>query len=191
MKHPTARLVVITAFAFASRAMAEEAAHGHSHEAASPLWPLLFSAINLAIFLWVLARYVLPPVREWVHHRRSRVVQALEEAAAAKAEALRLREEWEQRLAQFNRAVEEMQAQARQDAERERARVLEAAHKTAAAIRRDAELAAAYELRHAQELVRADLVRQAVRLAEEAARTQLTADDHQRFVAEFLKQVEQ
>jgi F-type H+-transporting ATPase subunit b len=177
--------------AFASSAAAEEAAHGHGHEAASPVWPLLFSAINLAIFLWVLARYVLPPVREWVHHRRSHVVQALEEAAAAKAEALRLRQEWERRLAEFSRAVEEMQAQARQDAERERARILEAAHKTAEAIRRDAELAAAYELRRTQELVRADLVRQAVRLAEEAARTQLTADDHQRFVAEFLKQVEQ
>jgi F-type H+-transporting ATPase subunit b len=187
MKRPTTTLVLPAVLVFAARALAEEAAHTHGHETASPAWPLLFSAI----FLWVLARYVLPPVREWVHHRRSHVVQALEEAAAAKAEALRLYEEWEQRLAQFSRAVEEMQAQARQDAERERARILEAAHKTAEAIRRDAELAAAYELRRAQELVRADLVRQAVRLAEEAARTQLTADDHQRFVTEFLKQVEQ
>jgi F-type H+-transporting ATPase subunit b len=191
MKRFVTPLVLMAVLSFASSALAEEAAHGHAHETASPLWPLLFSVINLAIFLWVLARYVLPPVREWVHHRRSHVVQALEEAAAAKAEALRLRQEWEQRLAQFSRAVEEMQAQARQDAERERALILEAAHKTAEAIRRDAELAAAYEVRRTQELVRADLVRQAVRLAEEAARTQLTADDHQRFVAEFLKQVEQ
>jgi F-type H+-transporting ATPase subunit b len=177
-------------FAFAGSALAEEAAHAHAHETASPLWPLLFSTINLAIFIWVLARYVLPPVRDWVHHRRNHVVQALEQAAAAKAEALRLREEWEQRLAQFGRAVEEMQAQARRDAERERAHILETAHKTAEAIRRDAELAAAYEVRRTQEQVRADLVRQAVRLAEQAARTQLTADDQQRFVAEFLKQVE-
>ena len=183
--------LALAAILFASSALAEEAAHAHAHEtASSPLGPLLFSTINLAIFLWVLARYVLPPVREWVHHRRTHVVQALEEAAAAKAEALRLREQWEQRLAQFSRAMEEMQAQARQDAERERAHILEAARKTAEAIRRDAELAAAYEVRRTQELVRADLVRQAVRLAEEAARTQLTADDHQRFVAEFLKQVE-
>jgi F-type H+-transporting ATPase subunit b len=183
--------LVLTAVLLAGSALAEEAGHPGAHETASPLWPLLFATINLAIFLWVLARYVLPPVRDWVHHRRSHVVQALEEAAAAKAEALRLREQWEQRLAQFSRTVEEMQAQARQDAERERALILEAAHKTAEAIRRDAELAAAYELRRTQELVRADLVRQAVRLAEEAARTQLTADDQQRFVAEFLKQVEQ
>jgi F-type H+-transporting ATPase subunit b len=183
--------LVLAVILFAGSALAEEAGHGHAHETASPLWPLLFSTINLAIFLWVLARYVLPPVRQWVHHRRSRVVRALEEAAAAKAEALRLREEWERRLAQFSRSVEEMQVQARGDAERERARILEAAHKTAEAIRRGAELAAAYEVRRTQEQLRADLVRQAVRLAEQAARTQLTADDQQRFVAEFLKQVEQ
>ena len=177
--------------AFAGSALAEEAAHAHAHEtASSPLGPLLFSTINLAIFIWILARYVMPSVREWVHHRRTHVVEALEQAAAAKAEALRLREEWEQRLVQFSRSVEEMQVQARRDAERERARILEAAHKTAAAIRRDAELAAAYEVRRTQEQVRADLVRQAVRLAEQAARTQLTAADHQRFIAEFLRQVE-
>ena len=183
--------LVLAAVLCAGSALAEETGHGHAHETASPLWPLLFSTINLAIFLWVLARYLLPPVREWVRHRRSHVVHALEEAAAAKAEALRLREEWERRLADFSRSVEEMQVRARQDAERERAHILETAHKTAEAIRRDAELAAAYELRRTQELLRAELVRQAVRLAEQAARTQLTTDDHQRFVGEFLKQVEQ
>jgi len=190
MKRPHTRLVLLAVFAFASSALGEEAAHGHAHESASPLWPLLFSTINLLIFVWILARYVLPPAREWVHSRRNHVVQALAQAAAAKAEALRLRDEWERRLAEFSRAVEEMQAQARRDAEHERARILETARKTAEAIRRDAELAAAYELRRTQEQLRADLVRQAVRLAEQAARTQLTADDHQRFVAEFLKQVE-
>ena len=191
MKRPVTRLVFMAVLALAGSALAEEAAHAHAHETGSPLAPLLFSTINLSIFVWILARYVMPSVREWVHHRRTHVVEALEQAAAAKAEALRLREEWERRLADFSRSVEEMQMRARQDAERERARILEAAQKTAAAIRRDAELAAAYELRRTQELVRADLVRQAVRLAEQAARTQLTADDQQRFVAEFLKQVEQ
>ena len=183
--------LVLAVILFAGMAMAEEAGHGHAGETASPLWPLIFSTVNLAIFLWVLARYVLPPVREWVHQRHRHVVRALEDAAGAKAEALRLREEWERRLVDFSRWVEEMQAQARRDSERERERIQEAAHKTAEAIRRGAELAAAYELRRTQEQLRADLVRQAVRLAEQAARTQLTADDQQRFVAEFLKQVEQ
>ncbi len=166
----------------------EEAAHGH--EAPSPVGLLFFSTINLLIFLWVLGRYVLPPVRQWVRNRRLNIVRALEEAAAAKAEAERLRGEWERRLAAFDAIVADMEAQARRDAERDRNRILEAARKTADAIRRDAELAAAYELRRTQEQLRAELVRQALRLAEDAARTQLSATDQERFIAEFLKQVQ-
>jgi len=168
-------------------AAASEEAHAHGGESA--LTPLLFSTINLAIFVAVLGRYVYPPVRDWVRERRTRVLQALHDAAAAKAEAETLRAQWEARLADVERAVEEMRTQAQQDAERERQRILEAAHRRAEAIRKDAERAAAYEVRRTQQQLRAELVRQAVRMAEEAARAQWSAADQQRFVAEFLKQV--
>ncbi len=189
MKRPSILLVVSwCVIVRTALAEVEEAAHGH--EASSPTGILVFSTINLLIFLWVLGRFVLPPVRDWVRTRRLHIVQALEQAAAAKAEAERLRTEWERRLAEFDTTVAEMQAQARRDSERDRNRILEAARKTAEAIRRDAELAAAYELRRTQEQLRAELVRQALRLAEEAARAQLSAADQERFVAEFLKQVQ-
>lgn len=174
----------------ATAAYAAEEGHGGAHHvAANPFWALFYGAINLLIFLWVLARFALPAVRDFVRNRHRQVVEALEAAAAAKAAALKLQAEWESRLAQFERSVAEMRAQARQDAERDRERILAAAHKTAAAIRKDAELAAAYEGRRTQEQVRAGLVREALRLAEDAARTRLTEEDQQRFVTEFVKQV--
>jgi F-type H+-transporting ATPase subunit b len=175
------------ALLLAPAASASEAAHEHAGGPA--LAPLLFSAINLAIFIWIIARYAMPQVRRFVRQRRDQVVQALQEAAAAKAEALELRTQWEQRLAQFEQEVQAMQARARQDAEQERERILAAAGKAAESIRRDAERTAAYEIRRTQEQVRAELVRQAVELAADAARTQLTPADQQRFVADFLKQV--
>ena len=84
-----------------------------------------------------------------------------------------------------------MRAQARQDAERERERILAAARKTAETIRRDAERAAAYEVRRTQELLRAELVRQALRARRrrKPARS-WTAADQERFIADFLKQVQ-
>ncbi|MFI5394855.1 MAG: hypothetical protein ACHQ9S_04910 [Candidatus Binatia bacterium] len=191
MRRPGVRAIiqVVLAATAVPLAMGEEGAHGH--EAGSPLGSLFFSTINLLIFLWLLARFVLPPVRAWVRNRRTHVVQALEAAAAAKAEALRLRTEWEERLAQFNQSLEAMRAQTRREAEHERDQILEAARKAADAIRKDAELAAAYEVRRTQDLLRAELVRQAVRFAEDTARSRLTDDDQQRFVAEFLRQVQQ
>jgi F0F1-type ATP synthase membrane subunit b/b' len=89
-------------------------------------------------------------------------------------------------LAQFNQSVEDMRQAAGMRAGRDRLRAADRRHD-----RRDAELAAAYELRRTQETLRTELVRQAVKLAEEAARSRLTTDDQQRFVAEFLKQVTQ
>jgi F-type H+-transporting ATPase subunit b len=184
-------VIAVSAMAILSTPAAWAAEEGAAHHGGGfEISPLLFSTINLFIFLWVLARFVLPPIRTWVAERRTRVMRELEEAAAAKAEAVKLRTEWEQRLAAFTKTVEDMRIQARRDAEQDRDRILEAARKTAETIRRDAERAAAYEIRRTQQLLRAELVRQAVRLAEETTRAQWSAVDQQRFVAEFLKQVQ-
>jgi len=171
-------------------ALASEEAHGHQAHGI-PWNSLLFSAINLAIFLWVLGRFVMPAVRSWVAQRRDDVLNDLKDAAAAKEDALRLKAEWEARLATLERTTAEMRAEAQRDAERERDRILAAAQAAAATIRKDAERAAAYEIRRTQQLLRDELVRQAVRLAEDATRAQWTAADQQRFIVDFLKQVEQ
>lgn len=181
--------LVAAGLAVAPVAMASEPAH---HQGAGiPIGPLVFSAINLLIFIGILARFVLPAVRDWVRDRRASVVKALEDAARAKAEALSLRTQWEARLAAIDQTIAEMRAQSRLDAERERDRILATAQKTAESIRKDAERAAAYEVRRTQQLLRAELVKQAVRLAEDAARTTWSPTDQQRFVGDFLKQVQQ
>jgi len=172
-------------------AVASEEAHGaHGHEGGIPFGTLLLSAANLLIFLWVLNRFMMPAIRTWVADRRKRVVEALEQAATAKAAAERLRAEWQVRLGELDRTAAEMREQARRDAERERDRILAAAQHLADTIRRDAERTAAYETRRIQDQLRAELVRAAVQLAEDRTRADWTAADQQRFVAEFLKQVQ-
>jgi F-type H+-transporting ATPase subunit b len=190
MRTRMATLVAAACALHARLALASEESHGHA-PGGIPWSSLLFSAINLAIFVWVLARFVMPAVRQWVRDRRDQVVNDLRDAAAAKAEAERLKAEWEARLADLQHTIAELHAQAQRDAERERERILAAARAAADAIRKDAERAAAYELRRTQAQLRAELVRQAISLAEEATRAQWTAADQQRFIADFLKQVAQ
>ncbi|HVO27237.1 MAG TPA: ATP synthase F0 subunit B [Candidatus Margulisiibacteriota bacterium] len=183
-------VVGIAAFFAAQGALASEEAQGHAAHGV-PWGTLLLSAINLSIFVWLLGRFVMPAVRSWVSERRDQVINDLKEAAAAKDEAARLKAEWEARLATLERTTTELRAQAQRDAEQERERILAAARAAADAIRKDAERAAAYELRRMQQQLRAELVRQAVHLAEESTRAQWTAADQQRFIADFLKQVRQ
>ncbi len=180
--------VLASPIVLATVAMAEEETHHHAE--GTPWASLFFSTVNLLIFLWILARFALPAVRGWVRDRRDKVVSALEAAAAAKAEAEKLRAEWQARLAEIHQTIETLRMEARRDAERERERILAAAYQTAETIRRDAERTAAYELRRTQAQLRAELARQALRLAEESVRAHWSAADQQRFVAEFIKQVE-
>lgn len=170
-------------------AASEEAEHAGSAGHAAGFSDLLFPTINFAIFLWIIWKYALPAMRGWVRERHNRVVRDLAAAAAAKAEAERLQQEWHDKTARLDETIAQMREQARQDARRERDRVIAAALKTAESIRRDAERAAAYEVRRAQQQLRAEFVRQALGIAEDTARKQWSAQDQERAIGEFLKQV--
>jgi F-type H+-transporting ATPase subunit b len=188
----TARILsatVLAAMAVSPLLAAEEAHHnGGAHHPG--IGDLLFPTINFALFVWLIWWFAVPAIRGWVRQRHDRVVRALAEAAAAKAEAERLRAEWEERIAHLDQTTEEMRTQARLDAERERERILAAAHRTAEHIHREAERAAANELRRVQQQLRAELVRQALVQAEDGARRQWSAQDQQRALDEFMQQVQ-
>jgi F-type H+-transporting ATPase subunit b len=180
--------VFFTIAAVAGSAFASEAAHGHA-EVTVPVSTLLFSTINLLIFGYVLNRFAVPPIRQWVRERRNQIVSDLEEAARVRGEAMRLKAEWEERVAKLDEVIRQMLEQAKRDAERERERILADAHKRAEAIHRDAERTIAAELRGMQGELRAQVVREAVQLAEQQVRQKWTAGDQQRFIGDFVKQV--
>ena len=166
---------------------ASEAHGGHAH--GIPWATLVFSTINLLIFVYLIARFAWPAIRDWVADRRRQIVEALEAAARAKAEAEQLKHEWEQRLARLERELDEMRARARADAERERDRILADARTAAAAILRDAHRSAEQDVRTASAQLRAEVAERAYTLACQTARTRLTASDQDRFIGDFLQQV--
>jgi len=172
----------------ASVALASDAAHGHG-DAGVPILTILFSTVNLVLFGLVLNRYAIPPVRQWVRDRRNQIVSDLEEAAKARGEAMRLKAEWEERVAKLETTINEMREQARRDAQGERERILAEAYRMAETIHRDAEQTIAAELRAMQSEMRAQVVRKAVALAEDEVRKKWTDADQQRFVADFVRQV--
>ena len=155
-----------------------------------PWTKLIFSTINLAIFLFIVARMIgkanLP---EWFAARRRRIADALAEAERARHEAEALRAEWQRRLDSLGAELEAMLAQARVDIAAERDQILAAARKSAEAIHRDAQRTAESEIRSAQEALRAEVAAQALAIAERLAPQRLTPADQQRFVTEFVAEV--
>ena len=168
-------------------------AEGGHHDAPHgiPWAKLIFSTINLAIFVGILARFVWPGVKASLLSRRTEVIDLLEKAAQAKAESERLQKEWQTRLANLNVELEEMRRQAAADISAERERILDAAKHVAETIQRDAVRAAEQEVRSAEAELRQEVAAQALAVARRLAGERIRPDDQRRFVAEFLEQVRQ
>lgn len=182
--------VLLQASAVWAAGNAEHGGHGDGHaEHGTPWGLLLLATINFVLFYSVLRRFVWPPVRAWIRQRHVDVVAEIEAAATARAEAEKIRREWQSRMAGLDTELASLRSQAEQDLARERERILAAAQKTAESILRDAERAVAAEVRQAQEQFRRELVEASVRQATEAVRKGWTPADQKQSITEFLQQV--
>lgn len=161
----------------------------HAEHHGIPWAKLLFSTINLAIFVAILRRYAWPLVRASVAARREKILADLEHAARAKREAEKLAAEWKERLAGLAAEIEAMRKKAGAEIEAEREEILAAARRMAESIRRDAEKVAEQELLAARTALRSEVARQALEIASRLAAERLSDDDQHRFVREFTEQV--
>lgn len=164
------------------------AAEGEHH---APSWALtIFAAVNFAIFLYVLRRFAWPYIERYLQDRRTSLIEALEAADRARAEAEETRREYERRLekleAEAERAREEVLAVARVQAER----LLEHARHAAERIRADARVVADQEVSRARRELREEA---AALITERAARLvaeRITPADQRRLIGEFVAAAE-
>ncbi|MFL5992074.1 MAG: F0F1 ATP synthase subunit B [Rubrobacteraceae bacterium] len=68
---------------------------------------IFWEVITFAILLFLLYRYVYPPIRDQIQRRQSEIEDAIDEAQKTRAEAREL-------LAEYRRQIEEARAEARQ-----------------------------------------------------------------------------
>ena len=171
-------------------ATALAADHAHAGEAHGIPWgKLIFSSVNLLIFLEILRRFAWPSVRDWLAARRDQIVGDLESAARAKQEAEALQAQWKERLTNLGGEIEDMRKLAQAEIDAEREQILSDAKRMADSIRSDALKVAAQELRSAKTMLRVEVAKQALAIASRVAGERLTGDDQRRFIDEFLQQV--
>ncbi|MEO6025456.1 MAG: hypothetical protein ABIR79_01130 [Candidatus Binatia bacterium] len=162
------------------------AEHPEGHHAPA-LSDLLLPAINFSIYLFIVVRFVIPAMREFLLRRHSDVVQAESESSAALASAERRLSASKARLgglaAEANSIRQDLLAIANRQAERLVAQAEESGKRRLA----DAALVAEQERRRAFGDIRAEVAAKATALAEGRIRSALTADDQRIFVQQFLK----
>src|SRR5215208_6879695 len=144
---------------------------------------IFWEIITFAILLFLLYRYVYPPIRDQIQRRQSEIEQAIDEAQKTRSEAREL-------LAEYRRQFEEARGEARQildearkqgEAARERAK-REARAEGARIIPRERD-AALRELRREV----ADMV---IVATERIIRHELDREEHERLISEALESLE-
>ena len=151
---------------------------------------IFWEIITFAILLFLLYRYVYPPIRDQIQRRQSEIEQAIDEAQKTRGEAREL-------LAEYRRQIEEARGEARQildearkqgEAARERAKreAREEADRIIQRAREEIERERDAALRELRREV-ADMV---IVATERIIAHELDRDEHERLISEALDSLE-
>lgn len=158
-----------------------------AHAAGDGLFYPTLNFLLLVVALYFLAR---KPVRTWFADRRDRIRAELEEAAKLRRDAEERYAKWQRRLVDLERELDEIRSGAKERAENEREKLLADARASAERIRRDAQSAVDREVRRAKDELRDEASRLAVELAADLLRENVTEQDRDRLLEEFIGRIE-
>jgi F-type H+-transporting ATPase subunit b len=157
-------------------------AEGHS----ASIYQLIFPIINFAIFLYILKRFLLPPVKNHLRSRRQEILTAITAAAEAKERAEAVLRDYRDRLAHLDEETKKIGETLRAEGEQTKSKILRETEELALKIRADADFLAQQEVKVAGQQVREEIARIAHAAAEKALRTDFKATDQERLVDRFL-----
>jgi F-type H+-transporting ATPase subunit b len=160
----------------------------HHAPSINQIW---FPVINFVIFAFILVRYALPTVRNFLLTRREEIITALDEAAAKKRQAEAMVEDYKGRLAGLDQEVQSIQASLRDEGEREKQKLLREAETLAAKLKEDARFLADQEVRAARQKIREEMANEAETAAREIIQRRLSPADQNRLIEDFVQSIGQ
>jgi len=173
------------------------AAHGEKgghHEAGvltkEKLNDFFLRVVNFVLLALLLIKFAAKPLGDSLSQRRQKVRDEIEGLEARRQEAEKAYQDLVAKLAGIEKDIQEIVDRAVTQAEKERARIIEAAEKSAADIARQAEMTVQKELLDAKRLLRDEVADRAAAMAEEIIKSSLTPDDQVRIVDQYLSKVE-
>jgi len=168
----------------------EAAEHGAEHHAPSinDIW---FPLGNFLIYAFILVKFALPLVRDFLKTRREEIVTTIAHAAAKKQAAEALVSDYKTKVDGLDKEIQTMQATRRDEGEREKVRLVGEAEALAVKIKQDALFLADQEVKIARQQLRQEMANQAEATARELVQRHLSVADHNRLAEEFIHSIGQ
>ena len=168
----------------------EAASHGAEHHAPSIdgiWWPLG----NFIIYAFIIVKFALPLVRDFLKTRREEVVSTIAQASAKKQAAEAFVSEYKNKIAGLDQQIQTLQATLRDEGEREKTRLISEAQSLALKIKEDTQFLADQEVKIARQQLRQEMANQAEAAACELIQRNLSAADQNRLAEEFIHSIGQ
>ena len=163
---------------------------GHGADSGVLLKDFLYRCLNFAIVFGALGYFLAKPLRKGLGERRAKLIETLEQANRARQSAEAKVAEYERKLADSDREIAELLAQAKEANSRERISILAEAQAAADTVGKEARQCADREIERARRELRAETAQMAISMAEERLRKEINSEDHARLVTENLQQME-
>ena len=167
-------------------AVAAESGGDHGGGLISVDKSLIVQFVNFFILLFILQRLLYKPFLAKMQERTAAIKASLDQAQAARAEAVRQQEENETKLRAAYAEAASIREQALKDASEESRRHIESAQAQARKLVDDTKAQLDGEIRRAREELRREVSDLSVAVAEKLVRRTLREDDHRRIVTEAI-----
>jgi F-type H+-transporting ATPase subunit b len=148
---------------------------------------LLWILINFAALMFILEKLLFSKLRTSTAAKHDAIKHELQRATAARTEAEVLIGDYRARMERLDDEIETLMQDARQRAEADRGRIIEAAKREAERIKAAAEAAVRREAEHRKRVLEAEIVDRAVTRAEAIVRERISPMIQERMVGEYVQ----
>ncbi|MGB9760950.1 MAG: F0F1 ATP synthase subunit B [Caldimicrobium sp.] len=175
-------------FYFVSLGLAAEgeASHGVTP---SQIRNLIWWTVNFIALIIILYKLLKKPVVNFFKNRKENILKEYEELLAKKKEAEAKYLELQEKIKNLKAEAEAIYQNYVEQGIKEKERILEEAQLQAKRIKEQAQLYIAQEMEKAKERLKFELAEEAVKLAEEILRKNITPEDQKRVFKEVLEQI--
>jgi F-type H+-transporting ATPase subunit b len=171
----------------------EEGHHGHLtfHEVIAGHEALQFwgAVVNFVLLLWVIRKLGKAPLASFLTTRREKIERGIQEAAAVKAKAQAVFNEYTQRMSTLDAELNKLRSDIAKAAAQDRAQIVADAEETAKRVKLETEELVARQAEQLETEIRREVVQAAIDAAGKAVREAATADDQRRLADAFAREM--
>ena len=167
----------------------ESGDHGGGGISTEKKWDLVYRAMNFLAVVIILFFVLRKPIGQFFGNRREEIAETLADLERKKGEAEEDYGKLESRLAELEAERETILAEYISDGEKEKEKIIANAEEMSSRIQAQAEKAIEREIKNAKDALKQEIAELAASLAEGLVKENITDQDQERLVEEYLDKV--